>query len=104
MSVPNVRYMNLQIMFNPWDSVHYFDDYLKRLEDSLKQLSQKCVPLGKTAKQKRIAQLLLILAIVRIKRHLEKLFLLAASVLIQPTVLVNIPTRAARITPFIYFP
>ena len=56
------------------------------------------------AKQKRIEQLLLILAIIAIKRYLEQLFRLTATSFIFPAILIRKPTKSARTTPFIYFP
>ncbi len=82
------------------------DSYLEFCFKQLEQLEQKAVSASpeEKAKQKRIAQLLLILAIVRIKRYLESLFRLAVSFYILPASWVCKPTKFARITPFIYFP
>ena len=105
MSVSGLRYLDLKINIDT-RSVFIessFDNYFKQLERVLERKYVSASPEEK-AKQKRIAQLLLILAIVRIKRYLESLFLLAVSFSILPSSWVCSPTRFARVTPFIYFP
>ena len=83
----------------------YLEFCFKQLEQ-LEQLERKDVSASpeEKAKQKRIAQLLFILAIVRIKRYLESLLRLAVSFSILPSSWVCSPTKFARVTPFIYFP
>ncbi len=83
----------------------YLEFCFKQLEQ-LEQLERKAVSASpeEKAKQKRIAQLLFILAIVRIKRYLESLLRLAVSFSILPSSWVCSPTKFARVTPFIYFP
>ncbi len=80
------------------------DSYLQRALDILASEYEPYVSPEIKAKQKRIERLLLILALVRIKRYLERLFLIAAFVFHIPEKMAVKPTKAARITPFIYFP
>ncbi|NCB57892.1 MAG: hypothetical protein EOM46_10370 [Gammaproteobacteria bacterium] len=105
MSVSGLRYLDLKINIDTRRVFieSSFDNYFKQLERVLEQKYVSAAPEEK-AKQKRIAQLLLILAIVRIKRYLESLFRLAVSFYILPASWVCKPTKFARITPFIYFP
>ena len=102
LSDPRVCYTKLQI----YDHRHLWSD-VSYLQMALDALAQEYVPPVHPeieAKQKRIERLLLILALVRIKRHLERLFLIAAFVFHIPEQMAVKPTRSARITPFIYFP
>ena len=78
--------------------------YLEMVLDLLAEKQELPEPVAEQAKQKRIECLLLILALVRIKRYLERLFLISAFVFDFPEKLAVKPTRSARITPFIYFP
>ena len=102
MSARDIHLTNLQI----YDHRRLWTDasYLQKMLDILNKEYEQPVPAEIKAKQKRIEHLLLILSLVRIKRHLERLFLIAYFVFDIPKKLVEKPTKAARITPFIYFP
>lgn len=102
MSARDIHLTNLQI----YDHRRLWTDvsYLQKMLDILNKEYEQPVPAEIKAKQKRIEHLLLILSLVRIKRHLERLFLIADFVFDIPKKLVEIPTKSARITPFIYFP
>ena len=105
MSDPRVRYTDLRI----YDRRLLGTDvgtHVSYLQMALDALAQERVPpvRPEEAKQKRTECLLFILALVRIKRHLERLFLIASFVFEIPAKLAVKPTRSARITPFIYFP
>ncbi len=105
MSVSDIRWIDLKIGSHAILDLR--DSYLEFCFKQLEQLERKNVSASspeEKAKQKRIAQLLLILAIVRIKRYLESLFRLAVSFCILPASWVCSPTKFARVTPFIYFP
>jgi len=102
LSARDIHLTNLQI----YDHRRLWTDvsYLQKMLDILNKEYEQPVPAEIKAKQKRIEHLLLILSLVRIKRHLERLFLIADFVFDIPKKLVEIPTKSARITPFIYFP
>ena len=106
MSDPRVRYTDLRIYDRRLlgTDVGTHVSYLQMALDALAQERVPPVHPEVEAKQKRIERLLLILALVRIKRLLERLFLIASFVFEIPAKLAVKPTRSARITPFIYFP
>ncbi|ACQ94274.1 hypothetical protein Tola_2681 [Tolumonas auensis DSM 9187] len=96
--------MDLKLIDDP--RMIWSKSYLDFCFEQLEKIDADSLPISleEKAKQKRIAQLLLILTIVRIKRYLESLFRLAVSLFILPAIWVCKPTKFARITPFIYFP
>ena len=103
-----ILYKSLKIIDGDIDGPSHWEELIQKINDIVSDLNSCKLDKGSSkqeeAKQKCIEKLLLILALVRIKRYLAlSLYRILLDFSI-PALLIRQPTKLARITQFISFP